>query len=81
MVLETLGFSLGVSTRGMGMRDKWYRWPVLRFIPFLNGGPWSADRLALDLVHSAVYLFGATDSWGSVPDGSVESAQHAVGTA
>ena len=81
VVLETEGFSLGVSTRGMGMRDKWYRWPVLRFIPFLNGGPWSADRLALDLVHSAVYLFGATDGWGSIPDGSVESAQHAVGTA
>ena len=81
VLLEAEGFSLGVSTRGMGMRDKWYRWPVLRFIPFLNGGPWSADRLALDLVHSAVYLFGATDSWGSIPDGSVESAQHAVGTA
>ena len=88
VVLEAEGFSLGTSTRGMGMRGKWYRWPVLRFIPFMNGGPWSADRLALDLVHSAVYvrsvvlhLFGSTGSWGSMPAGLVESAQHDSGTA
>ena len=48
VLLEEEGFSLGVSTRGMGMRGRWYRWPFLRFLPPLNGGPWSDDRLALE---------------------------------
>ena len=47
-------FSLGTSNRGFDYLDpaQWYRWPVLRFVPWFNSGPWSLNRLALDLVHT-----------------------------
>ena len=47
-------FSLGTSNRGFDYLDpgQWYRWPVLRYVPWINSGPWSLNRLALDMVHT-----------------------------
>ena len=83
VVLGAQGFSFGVSTRGMGMRGAWHRWPILRFLPPISGGPWTADGLALDLVHGVLYasgmvryLFDRSYPLGWLPVGVIEAAQH-----
>lgn len=40
---------------------------MLRFLPWVNGGAWSADKLALDAVHAVVWWLGSQ---------AVEASQH-----
>ena len=42
---------------------------MLRFLPWVNGGAWSADKLALDAVHAVVWWLGSQQK-------AVEASQH-----
>ena len=74
-MLESPGFSFGVSTRGMGSTRFWHNWPLLRFL-LPSHGVWSADLLALDMVHSFLLVIsGVLYEWRDRPP-QVEEAQH-----
>ena len=75
IVLESPGFSFGVSTRGMGSTRFWHNWPLLRFL-LPSHGVWSVDLLALDMVHSFfLVISGVLYEWKHRPP-QVEDAQH-----
>ena len=72
-------FSFGISNRGALAHDQqsWRRWPVLRYVPWINGGAWSANRLALDLVST---LAATATTLVSAPLISIEQSQHGSDT-
>ena len=80
VLLENPGeFSFGTSNRGFDVFEYWRKWPVLRFVPWINGGAWSANQIVLDIVH---VIPAALNAWLAGPRNlpSVEILQHGGGT-
>ena len=74
VTLESPGFSFGVSNRGYDfMMGGWRKWPVLRFVPWINGGSWSLDSITLDLVQQLPIALTLGLGKSAI---SVEESQH-----